>query len=133
MNQLKKKHHEFIKSDQWKQIRKRLFSIRGKKCEKCGNDIFVEVHHLTYERFGGNELDLDLIILCRECHKKAHGKPNKKDFIYYRTRAISKYGLKKSGNKGWCSLAKTVLSIEGIDTSIIRKNNAERFLSKYLE
>lgn len=29
----------------------------------------LDVHHLTYDRFGREELD-DLVLLCRDCHKE---------------------------------------------------------------
>lgn len=50
------------------------------KCTRCGKEGGYEVHHLTYTQGGvsirGKELEhLEcLILLCRECHKKAHNK-----------------------------------------------------------
>jgi pyruvate kinase len=40
-------------------------------CAKCGEH-GTDVHHLTYERVGGNELMEDLQVLCRECHTAIH-------------------------------------------------------------
>ena len=43
----------------------------GHKCAKCGQtSATLEVHHLTYERFG-RESEADLIVLCKVCHEAA--------------------------------------------------------------
>lgn len=36
------------------------------------NEYRLEVHHLTYDRIGNEHPD-DLIVLCPQCHRKAHG------------------------------------------------------------
>ena len=33
----------------------------------------LHVHHLTYDRVG-QEADSDLLVLCFQCHQKAHGR-----------------------------------------------------------
>jgi predicted HNH restriction endonuclease len=38
---------------------------------KCLSRNDIEVHHLTYVRFG-NELMTDLATLCHDCHKRLH-------------------------------------------------------------
>jgi hypothetical protein len=64
-------YKKYIGSVKWRNIRKALFKIRGKKCEACGyGSATLEVHHLTYERFGNENL-ADLKILCKSCHDKA--------------------------------------------------------------
>jgi hypothetical protein len=37
-------------------------------------EISLDVHHKTYERFGGDERMDDLEVLCRFCHIKHHGR-----------------------------------------------------------
>ena len=49
-------------------------SIAGYRCEQCGARDRLDVHHLTYDRFGGDERMSDLRVLCRPCHNKAHGR-----------------------------------------------------------
>jgi hypothetical protein len=39
----------------------------------CWGTEHLEVHHLTYDRFGGNERLEDLQTLCRDCHRTWHG------------------------------------------------------------
>jgi len=72
----------YLLSNEWKQIRIDLLTIRGNKCERCNKKSNrLQVHHLTYERIY-NENQEDLILLCGICHQKAHGlikeKPKKK-------------------------------------------------------
>ena len=72
------KYKKYLLSDEWKQLRLDLISIRGNKCEKCKKKTNrVQVHHLTYERLF-NEQSEDLILLCGTCHQKAHGLINEK-------------------------------------------------------
>ncbi len=73
----KKQYRKYLKSGKWKAIRKRLFKVRGRKCEKCGSKSKIHVHHLTYERVGGNELGSDLQVLCELHHNIEHGMKDK--------------------------------------------------------
>ncbi len=65
---------DFQRSTGWKKTRRRLV---GKEsigiCRGCLKPGRVELHHLTYERLG-NELDSDLLPLCRKCHGLLHKK-----------------------------------------------------------
>lgn len=64
-------YKKYISSAKWRNIRKDLFRVRGKKCESCGyGSATLHVHHLTYDRFGNENL-ADLKILCKPCHDKA--------------------------------------------------------------
>lgn len=64
-------HREYLKSPVWQAKRVEALSHYGSICNRCkeyGND----VHHKTYERWGGNELMQDLEVLCRGCHEAHH-------------------------------------------------------------
>jgi 5-methylcytosine-specific restriction endonuclease McrA len=66
----------YTKSTRWHDIKERLFKRRGKKCEKCGNEEDIIVHHLTYECVTYERLK-DLQVLCRDCHNVTpHGSFN---------------------------------------------------------
>jgi len=65
--------NKFYDSKEWAVIKNDLFMIRGKKCEICGSTVRINVHHLSYKNFGGNEEPEDLIVLCRICHEGEHG------------------------------------------------------------
>jgi len=64
-------HREYLQSPLWKSIRAKAIEHYGEVCGKCGNH-GNDVHHLTYDRVGGEELLEDLQVLCRECHEAIH-------------------------------------------------------------
>jgi len=46
----------------------------GFKCADCGEEKGrFDIHHLTYERFGKEELS-DVVVLCHHCHHERHEK-----------------------------------------------------------
>lgn len=59
---------KYINSEAWREKRKDRLQIDGNKCRTCLSKERLEVHHVTYERFGNENLD-DLITLCRDCHE----------------------------------------------------------------
>lgn len=61
---------EYLKSDHWQHMRELALRHYGTNCVLCGNTP-VDVHHRTYARKGREWLE-DLIVLCRNCHKKFH-------------------------------------------------------------
>lgn len=67
----------YIQSSHWKDIRRQRLAMDGFQCSICGTAKNLEVHHLTYERLGHEDLD-DLVSLCKRCHAKVHEKDRKK-------------------------------------------------------
>lgn len=63
------RYEDYLKSDQWRQIRELLFKRRGRKCESCGSIENLEIHHLNYRHLG-KERPEDLKILCQPCHAR---------------------------------------------------------------
>ena len=71
----KDRYDQFMASVEWWIIRDLKLSIAGYRCEQCNAEgPILDVHHLTYERFGGDERMTDLHVLCRPCHNQAHGR-----------------------------------------------------------
>lgn len=62
----------YLRSQHWRQLRRRLIVSRGGACELCGRDFLVvlEVHHRTYATLG-RERDGDLLVVCPPCHELA--------------------------------------------------------------
>jgi 5-methylcytosine-specific restriction endonuclease McrA len=74
----KKAYNEYLKSAKWINFRNKIKLDRGNKCEICSiSGVELHGHHLTYVRFM-NELESDIQILCKQCHKDVHTKPQKK-------------------------------------------------------
>lgn len=66
-------YRRYIKSDAWKLKRRAVLQRDRGRCRHCGNaGKGLEVHHLTYVRFG-HELLTDLLTLCHRCHAVVHG------------------------------------------------------------
>lgn len=42
------------------------------KCEECGFQYELDVHHKHYKTFGKEDITNDLMVLCRRCHKDYH-------------------------------------------------------------
>ena len=78
---------EYYESEQWKLIRNICYEMSGFICQKCGaagrqigGPVILHAHHLTYVRFGMEELT-DLKCLCSKCHKIIHKRFTQKDMI----------------------------------------------------
>lgn len=64
----------YLHSSHWKKTRGMALQIAGYKCQACSTkDDILDVHHNSYDRLGAEESS-DLIVLCRSCHGKVHGK-----------------------------------------------------------
>lgn len=64
----------YRKTEHWKQTAAAARTRAKHKCQRCGSMAQLEVHHLTYDRRGA-ELPEDLIVLCHQCHTRAHDLP----------------------------------------------------------
>lgn len=69
----KENRYRYYCSREWA-VKKRDVKLRsGGKCERCHFASAASVHHLTYIRFGGDELLDDLQHLCDPCHEFISG------------------------------------------------------------
>ena len=67
-------YSEYINSDTWKRLRARRIAYDGGRCLLCGQDAPpLDVHHLRYpDEWGKEDLEHDLVTLCRACHERLH-------------------------------------------------------------
>jgi 5-methylcytosine-specific restriction endonuclease McrA len=68
----RKTYRAFLRSPEWEAKRRACIARDGAACRRCGSRFRLEVHHLTYLRFGGREHLSDLITLCERCHEALH-------------------------------------------------------------
>lgn len=61
----------YLTSKEWDDRRKEYSSIHPCKCEVCGSNNQVQLHHICYDRLG-YEKDMDLVPLCKDCHDNIH-------------------------------------------------------------
>jgi hypothetical protein len=65
-------YEEYLQTPHWKRRREDRLRASGRRCQLCNRgSVTLNVHHRTYERLG-EELDGDLIVLCRTCHSTFH-------------------------------------------------------------
>ena len=62
----------FYVSKDWAVLRARFLKLVGKRCQKCGSDDRVAVHHLKPRKQGGTDTMDNLQALCHSCHNSAH-------------------------------------------------------------
>lgn len=62
---------EYLFSDDWRQ-KSSIILNRDKICYICRKNSATDAHHLTYERLGIENLETDLIGVCRACHNRIH-------------------------------------------------------------
>ena len=44
----------------------------GWRCQQCGSQTNLQVHHIHSRSQGGDDLETNLITLCSECHIAVH-------------------------------------------------------------
>ena len=67
-------YKEYLKTPEWAARRARALRTAKGACQLCNaTGVVLDVHHRTYKN-RGNEKFADLIVLCRACHGKHHGK-----------------------------------------------------------
>lgn len=66
---------------EWKAYRLKVLAERDKKCEWCGSNKILQVHHKFYLKYPDGKYILPwqykmdaLLVLCKDCHTKAHKK-----------------------------------------------------------
>jgi len=69
----KTEYIEYLKSEDWRVRRKMLMEEADWTCCECGLKA-TQLHHLSYENLGEEELEVDVIALCTACHKEKHNK-----------------------------------------------------------
>jgi len=73
----------YITSTTWRENPSRLQALSNDNysCRMCGDDLTIQVHHITYANLG-NELPEDLAVLCQDCHNHTHLMAGKGAILY---------------------------------------------------
>lgn len=72
-------YRDWLDSDEWRAMADAAIARAAGACQLCKSTTNLEVHHNTYIRFGGRELDTDLVCLCDGCHTMTHLTRNLQD------------------------------------------------------
>lgn len=62
----------YLASDEWKTKRLARLQIDNYQCANCSSTTNLNIHHITYERLGYENIDTDLLTLCKTCHHDLH-------------------------------------------------------------
>ncbi len=68
-------YKQHLQSDYWKQLRTTVLTLHNNTCQCCKNQFrtyALHLHHKHYKTLG-NESIKDVVLLCQDCHKIAHG------------------------------------------------------------
>lgn len=67
----KMNYQSYLHSEKWRELRAKKIKSCHFKCEGCGTNHGLQVHHLTYKRIFNERMN-DLMVLCGDCHAKTH-------------------------------------------------------------
>jgi len=62
---------EYLKTEEWRE-KSRYILERDPICRACDKHKSSDAHHLTYENLPFEDLNKDIIGVCRACHNKIH-------------------------------------------------------------
>lgn len=78
-------YEEYLKSEHWQEVKKVKLKTTNYRCQLCNSPLNLNVHHRCYDHINEEQNHLeDLVILCKDCHKRFHEtlpKPPKHKFI----------------------------------------------------
>jgi 5-methylcytosine-specific restriction endonuclease McrA len=57
----------------YENLRQEILRRDGWRCQSCGAIANLEVHHQEFRSHSGGDSEGNLITLCVDCHKTAHG------------------------------------------------------------
>ncbi len=67
-----RQYERYLSSDEWQQRRREVFARSCGICERCHDAEATQVHHLSYEHVGCENL-AELLAVCVSCHDGIHG------------------------------------------------------------
>jgi len=77
----KEEYASYLQTARWVELRTMRLNKDCFTCQRCGSRRDLQVHHINYERVGGSEdVDRDLITLCRKCHEEVEA--NKRQMVH---------------------------------------------------
>ena len=115
-----KSYSQYLSSKRWKEKRKQVIE-RQKKCQRCDATKNLHVHHVTYKNIG-NELDEDLLLLCRSCHAKEHNVNDRSEesFVKFNLSSFNFMDLNLSNSE--CKFLFLLGAFVGYDGKLSHKN-----------
>jgi len=64
-------YKSYLETRHWQRIRKAALKRAGYRCQICGDQVPLSVHHNNYDSIG-RERAKDVIAICERCHEIYH-------------------------------------------------------------
>jgi len=61
-----------LNAEKYDQLRRGVLWRDGWRCQSCGAMSNLEVHHKEFCSLSGEDIEQNLITLCRACHSRVH-------------------------------------------------------------
>jgi 5-methylcytosine-specific restriction endonuclease McrA len=61
-----------LAADAYERLRQQVLKRDNWRCQNCGRQQNLEVHHKKMRSQGGNDSGVNLITLCHSCHANEH-------------------------------------------------------------
>lgn len=70
----KEMYHNYVTKDsnRWKKKKEEAFRVRGRHCQICESTEDLQVHHNNYRLLLVENVEEDLVVLCKGCHHHFH-------------------------------------------------------------
>ena len=52
----------------WRELKAEIKAARGAQCERCGNRVGLDLHHVQARRYGGRDIKANAQLRCEPCH-----------------------------------------------------------------
>jgi 5-methylcytosine-specific restriction endonuclease McrA len=66
-------YDDYLCSDYWERVRAAMFAKHNGRCQACGKEYGLQVHHKTYPRRFTELQNLHMLeLLCDQCHHQSH-------------------------------------------------------------
>lgn len=66
-----KRYRAYVRTRHWMIIKNKRLKLSNDKCDICGSNNDLQVHHIRYKNLYDVDLD-DLQAICKNCHYKHH-------------------------------------------------------------
>lgn len=86
-------YHKYMGSREWALKRNEVHKRANGVCERCHNADIKNVHHISYKRLGDEDVDQDLLGLCRPCHEYLSAKRDDDPAAFEVLESIEQHGL----------------------------------------
>ncbi len=61
-----------LNASAYAELKRRVLERDRWQCQSCGQRTQLDVHHIQFRSQQGEDSELNLITLCRQCHRRVH-------------------------------------------------------------